>query len=364
VGVRQIDPHDEDAFDAWYAVMEAVDNELWPGKPGWQRSERLVMALDGDGPEEHRCLSAFLDTDTDTDPDPGPDTDPDTDTGPDTDDPPVVGIADLTMYRRENSHLAELSVAVLGGARRQGVGTALVAEAARLARQAGRRELGGMDEVPVRPGYESASAAFAGRLGFAPAQHMVKRELRVPLSPDHMLALTLDPRSSPPGYSLITFADRWPDAFIEDRCEFGRRMSTDAPLGDQERDEEVWDEARVRHIEVSLAAQNRAKITTAAVHDATRRLVAFTEIAVPLGAPESSWQHDTLVIREHRGHSLGFATKATNLAAVMAAYPAIRRISTWNAAENTYMIAVNDAMGFEVVAHSTFWTKELGATSS
>ena len=93
-------------------------------------------------------------------------------------------------------------------------------------------------------------------------------------------------------------------------------MSTDAPLGDQERDEEVWDEARVRHMEAAFAAQNRAKVITAAVHDATGPSWPFTEIAVPLGAPESSWQHDTLVIREHRGHGLGFAMKVANLVAV------------------------------------------------
>jgi RimJ/RimL family protein N-acetyltransferase len=214
----------------------------------------------------------------------------------------------------------------------------------------------------VRAGYEPASGAFAEQLGFTAAQHMVKRQLRVPLPPARTFALALDPRSNPPGYSFITFADRWPDAFIADRCELGRRMSTDAPLGDQQREEEVWDEARVRQIEASFAAQNRAKVTTAALHDGTGTLVAFTEIAVPLGAPESSWQHDTLVIREHRGHGLGFATKVANLAAVTASFPGIRTISTWNAAENEHMIAVNDALGFEVVAHSTYWTKALAAS--
>jgi GNAT superfamily N-acetyltransferase len=337
VRVVEIDPRDEVAFDRWFAVLHATDNELWPGRPGWQRAERLAMALDENGPEEHRCLVAG------------------------NEDGLVVGIGDLTMYRRENGHLAELSVAVLPEARRQGVGTAIVGEAERLALEAARRELGGADEAPVRAGYENASEPFAERLGFNAAQHMVRRQLRVPLTPERTFELSLDPRSSPPGYSLITFTDRWPDAFIEDRCEFGRRMSTDVPLGEQHRDEEVWDEARVRQIEAAFTAQNRAKVTTAALHDASGRLVAFSEIAVPLGAPESSWQHDTLVIREHRGHGLGFATKVANLAAATAGFPGIRTISTWNAAENEHMIAVNDAIGFEVVAHSTFWTKSLVA---
>jgi GNAT superfamily N-acetyltransferase len=331
VRVEQIDPLDEAAFDAWFAVMAATNNEMWPDKPGWQRPERRAMALDQDGPEEHRCLSAYADEGH------------------------VVGIGDLTMYRRENGHLAELGVAVLAVARRRGVGSAIVAEAERISSLAGRRELGGMDEVPVRAGYEDAAAPFARGLGFVPAQHMVRRELRLPLDPALSRSLT----DGPLGYSLLTFVDRWPDAYIADRCELGRRMSTDVPLGDQERDEEVWDEARIRHMEASFVAQDRAKVTTAARHDASGRLVAFTEIAIPLGAPESSWQHDTLVMREHRGHGLGYAMKLANTAAVMAAYPAVRTISTWNAAENHHMIAVNRAIGFQVVAHSTFWLKKL-----
>lgn len=171
--VKEIDPHDELAFDAWFAVMQATDDERWPDRPGWQRPERRAMALDEDGPEEHRCLSAYAD------------------------DGEVVGIGDLTMYRQENSHLAELSVAVLAAARRRGVGSAVVAEAERLSRQAGRRDLGGMDEVPARAGYENAAGDFAPRLGFAPAQHMVRRELAVPLDPVRLGALLHDPKIEP-----------------------------------------------------------------------------------------------------------------------------------------------------------------------
>jgi GNAT superfamily N-acetyltransferase len=335
VYVVEIDPRDPQAFDAWFAVMHVTDQERWPDGPGWQHAERLAMALDEGGPEEHRCLSAVAA------------------------DGRIVGIADLTMYRRENCDVADLGVAVRSEARRHGVGSALVLAAEGVARRAGRRELRGMDEVPTRPGYHDAGADFAKRLGFAPIQHMVRRALRVPLSEDRSGALAADPRAHPPGYSLLTFSDPWPAAFIEDRCELGRRMSTDAPMGEQDRDEEVWDEARVRQIEASFMAQNRAKVTTAAHHDASGRLVAFTEIAIPLGAPESSWQHDTLVMREHRGRGLGFATKVANLAAVMEAHPAVRTINTWNAAENEHMIAVNEVMGFEIVANSTTWLKKV-----
>ena len=84
---------------------------------------------------------------------------------------------------------------------------------------------------------------------------------------------------------LVGFTDRWPDAFIADRCELGRRMSTDVPLGEQVLDEEVWDEARVRQIEATLAAQDRAKLSVAARHEASGHLVAYSELAVPRVPP-------------------------------------------------------------------------------
>jgi GNAT superfamily N-acetyltransferase len=336
VEVQAVDAADPAAFDEWFAVLHATDLELYPDGPGWQRAERLAMALDRDGPEQHRCLVARAS--------PGG---------------AVVGVADVETSRRENHHVARLEVRVLPAHRRQGVGTTLVDAATRLARREGRTELAGTDQTPVRAGYVDAAGPFARRLGFRPVQHMVRRGLRLPLEPEHARVLRADPRASPPGYSLLTFFDRWPDEHLEDRCELGRRMSTDAPMGEQELDEEVWDAARVRALEAGLAAQQRGKVTTAARHDECGRLVAFSEVVVPLGAPESAWQHDTLVLREHRGHGLGFATKLANLWAVQERHPAVRTVSTWNAAENRHMIAVNEAIGFEVVARAVTWSRQL-----
>lgn len=339
LAVTTIDPTDTAAFDQWFAVLAVTDQERWPGQPGWQHAERLVKALDLHGPQENRCLVARRRGD-----------------GND-----VVGIASLILFRRENRALAQVEVRVLPQHRRQGVGTAIVEAAAHAAHSAGRAALSARDEVPVRDDFVDAAGPFARRLGFEPVQHDVRRRLDLPLDPTRADALHTDPRSTPAGYSMLTFADRWPDEYIEDRCLLGNRMSTDVPMGEQQLEEEEWDEERVRALEAMLAAQNRAKVTTAARHDATGRLVAFTEVAIPLGAPESSWQHDTLVLREHRGHGLGFAVKVANLWAVTERHPAVRAINTWNAADNEHMIAVNDAMGFEVVAHSTVWRKNMDA---
>ena len=336
VAVTTIDPTDGTAFDEWFTVLRAIDEERWPDGPGWQREERLAKALDRDGPRDSRCLVARRRGE-------------------------VIGIASMILFRRENRDLAQLEVRVLPEHRRQGVGTAIAGAAANVARQSGRTVLAGEDEVWERPGFVDTGGPFARRLGFTPVQRMVRRRLDLPLGAAQAATLRADPHARPVGYSLLTFADRWPDAYVDDRCILGHRMSTDVPMGEQELEPEAWDEERVRALEAFLAAQNRAKVTTAARHDATGRLVAFTELVVPLGAPESSWQHDTLVLREHRGHGLGFAVKVANLWAVTERHPAVRTINTWNAADNEHMIAVNDAMGFEVVAHSTFWRKDLTA---
>jgi GNAT superfamily N-acetyltransferase len=335
--VAVVDPHDASAFDEWFAVWHTTDMERWPGGPGWQYAERLAMALDEDGPDEDRPLLARQ-------------------AGV------VVGVANLKMFRRENHHLARLEVRVLRLHRRRGIGTALVEAAERIAAATGRSELAGMDETPVRAGYVDAAGTFARHLGFTVAQRMVRRRIDLPLDDEHAAALKSNPKAMPAGYSLLTFADRWPDEYLSDRCELGRRMSTDVPAGEQEYDEEVWDVERVRALEASLADQNRAKVTTAARHDDSGRLIGFTEVAIPLGAPESAWQHDTLVMREHRGHGLGFALKVANLFAVAEAYPAVRMINTWNAEENAPMIAVNDEMGFRVVAHSAYWHRPIDPT--
>jgi GNAT superfamily N-acetyltransferase len=336
VAVSRVDPNDPLAFDEWFSVWHTTDMEQWTGGSGWQREERLAMALDTDGPEEHRLLIARRGE-------------------------TVVGNADFSLFRRENLQRACLEVRVLREHRRQGVGTALVEEAARQARAAGRVELAGMDETPVREHFVDSTAPFARHLGFTVGQRMVRRRLALPLPPADAESLCRNPKATPSGYALLSFWDRWPDEDLEDRCEFGRRMSTDVPTGELPLDEEEWDEARVRALEASLAAQNRAKVVTAARSLASGRLVAFTEIAVPLGARASVWQHDTLVLREHRGHGLGFAVKVANLWALQERYPEHRVVNTWNDEENAHMIAVNDQIGFHVVSHSAYWYKRLTA---
>jgi GNAT superfamily N-acetyltransferase len=57
----------------------------------------------------------------------------------------------------------------------------------------------------------------------------------------------------------------------------------------------------------------------------------------------------TTILRGHRGHRLGLAVKAANLAALQADHPERLWVSTQNAETNAPMVAINERMGFRAV---------------
>jgi RimJ/RimL family protein N-acetyltransferase len=83
--------------------------------------------------------------------------------------------------------------------------------------------------------------------------------------------------------------------------------------------------------------------------DGSGRTVAFTGLAVPEAPRDLVEQGGTLVLRGHRGHRLGLAVKAANLAAVQGEHPERTRVNTQNAEVNAPMVAINEKMGFRPV---------------
>jgi GNAT superfamily N-acetyltransferase len=333
VPVHLIDSHDEDAFSAWYEVLRVTDRERWPDHPGWDRRTVKAMADQRHGATDFLCLAATDGTGA------------------------TVGIAMLQVPTRENLHQVAMDVRVLPEHRRRGVATALVEETERWAAVAGRDVLHAEVELPVRPTAVDTSTPFARRLGFEAVMPAHTRQLLLPADPERLRELYQLVAQAAVGYRTFVFPAPWPEAYVEDCCQLQRRMSTDAPSGDAQHQEEIWDAARVKESDELTRAQGLTRLIAVAEHLASGRLVAFSEIAVPEAHPDEGWQWATLVMREHRGHRLGLAVKLANLAQLVATYPSARRIVTGNAQENAPMIAVNEMMGFEVVATETLWRK-------
>ncbi|MGY1679191.1 GNAT family N-acetyltransferase [Geodermatophilus sp. SYSU D01176] len=268
------------------------------------------------------------------------------------DDGTVVGALRLLLPVRDNVAVAHVGLAVHPDHRRRGIGSALLDEGVRLAAAAGRSALIGEVDEP-RP--DTAGRAFALRHGWSGDLLETRRDLLLPVDDARLATLEARAGAAGAGYEVLTWRDRTPDALLDDRALLGRRMSTDAPSGDVPVEEEHWDAARVREDEAATAARGRTVLTGAAVRDG--RLVAFTELHVPLEQPERAHQGATLVLREHRGHRLGARIKVAVLREVAATLPAVRRISTYNSDANRPMVAVNEALGFRRAGGLSTWSR-------
>jgi GNAT superfamily N-acetyltransferase len=225
----------------------------------------------------------------------------------------------------------------------------------------GRTVLNAIVDVPVAVAGHHPSTPFAQRVGFEATLPGNSRYLVVPLAGEKVTELRRVVATAPgaDAYRTWTFVAPWPPQYVDDQCELSRRMSTDEPAGDDERQEEVWDAGRIAEDDDLLRARGVWKLAAVAEHVASGRLVAFSELLLAPDAPAEAWQMATLVHPDHRGHRLGLAVKLANIEALATAAPFVRRIVTGNARTNAPMIAVNDLMGFEVAGSGYFWQKRL-----
>jgi GNAT superfamily N-acetyltransferase len=295
----------------------------------------------------------------------------------------VLGSLSIHLPKEHNTHLVEAFVNVRASVRGSGVGTALAARAEAIAREAGRRlivswsdhaaeppEPTGPDDTPVlHPSTGSgripddAASRFARRLGYALEQ--AERHSVLDLPVDEALLAALEERAvaaAGPDYRVVTWTDAAPERWVDAYGILFTRMSTDAPLGGLEIEEDVWDAARVRDFEATHAEAGHRLLVAAAQHVPSGTLAAFTVLVVRPGAagdPDAVFQDSTLALKEHRGHRLGMLVKAANVRAVQATFPRAERIHTWNAEENQHMLAINVAMGFRPAGISSAWQKHL-----
>ncbi|MGY1781689.1 GNAT family N-acetyltransferase [Geodermatophilus sp. SYSU D01036] len=325
---------DDARFAAWCAVWAAAQRADRPGEAPRPASDHVALARRLTTPGgamrgTHRAAVA---------------------------DGAVVGALRLLLPVRDNTSVAHVDVAVHPAARRRGVGTALLAEGTRLAAAAGRSSL--VAEVD-EPGPGTAGRAFAQAHGWSCGLQETRRDLLLPVDEDRLAALEAGAAAASADYEVRTWRDRTPDELLEDRALLGRRMSTDAPSGDVPVGEEEWDAARVREQETVLLDRGRTVLSAGALRHG--RLVAFTDLHVPLAQPERAHQGGTLVLREHRGHRLGARIKVAVLRELAATLPQVRRISTYNSDTNRPMVAVNEALGFRPAGGLSTWSTRLPA---
>ena len=248
----------------------------------------------------------------------------------------------LELPDKENLDQARLNLIVHPAERWQGLGLALLRQAAASAAAHGRFVLNGAARNA------SPGEAFARSVGAEPGLVEVQRVLDLgKLEKGKLARLRRLAEQAAAAYALVSWAGPVPDEFIEQAAVVYNAIN-DAPR-DAEIAPEEWDAQRVREGINDLRPRfGMHNYTVAARHDGTGELAALTEMAVDPADPGWGHQLFTVVTRKHRGHRLGLKTKIAMLQLLATSEPQLERISTWNAQVNEHMIAVNEAIGYTV----------------
>jgi GNAT superfamily N-acetyltransferase len=321
VRIRRIDINDAADFEAWSAVYDACQRHDMPQGPWWQRRQLRVLFESSSSYD----VALFL-ADVDGRP---------------------VGIASAQLPLKDNTTLSEIDVRVLPDERRRGIGTALFAEAEKFGVENGRSQV--LSEVTGSTGMESPPGrAFAGQHGLTLRITEVMRVQRAPFQLGRLGEFERAALPEADGYRLVSWRSPTPDEYLAEYARLAGRMSTDAPLGDLDYEPEAWDPDRVRDTEARRKRMGRQVWCTVAVApDGT--LAGMTEIAASADLADDdgdAFQNDTIVDPAHRGHRLGLLLKVANLRLLLADRPQATAIWTWNAEENSFMIAVNEKLGY------------------
>jgi RimJ/RimL family protein N-acetyltransferase len=255
----------------------------------------------------------------------------------------VVAYYRLDLPDLENKDRASAGPVVHPAVRRRGIGRALVRHAAARAADNGRSI---MDGVVLE---DSAGDAFAGRIGATLTLEEVRRiqDLRA-IQPGRIAEIRETAARAAAGYSLVTWTGPVPDRYCGQVAAVYNAFA-DAPHGEGV-EPEVWDADRIRErTDRTLRAGHYRGYTVAVLHEASGDMAAITQIVIDPEHPEWAYQQLTAVTRPHRGHRLGLLVKTAMLEWLAEAEPGVQRISTSNATANEHMIAVNEALGYEVL---------------
>jgi len=259
----------------------------------------------------------------------------------------AVGVLEVYLPERDNRHLAMLDVTVHPAVRRQGLGRDLLEVGLDQARAASRGTVWveGFDTAPAR--------GFAARHDLQPAITEVnRRQVLHDIDLDDVSSIVADAAEHATDYDLLRVTGPVP-ADLMDQMVVLVAAINDAPMDDLEFEDEVFSPERLRAFDAAQEAKGGRLYRVLARHRATGVLAGHTIVAVDSEHPWHAGQLDTSVLAGHRGHRLGLLLKGTMVQWLAEAEPQLLEVDTWNAASNAHMIAVNERLGYQVVATAT-----------
>ncbi|MGU3410230.1 N-acetyltransferase family protein [Microbacterium sp. M1A1_1b] len=270
-----------------------------------------------------------------------------------------------------------VSIGVDPDHRRRGVGTLLADHLEGIARAEGRtqwktyavsRQVGpasgsGFVQAPTGFGAvpaDEAGVCFLTGRGWHFGQVNRISRLALPADPTQIGRIRAEASAAAGAqYRVHTWTGATPARWEADIAVLETRMSTDAPQGGMDEPEDVWTVERLREREAQQLTAPRTMLTIAVEDVESTTLAGFSQLAVPHDDTQPVFQWDTLVLREHRGHRLGWLLKVVGIETVERDHPGHPSIVTFNAEENRPMLDVNEAVGFVGVGSEGVWERRV-----
>lgn len=254
---------------------------------------------------------------------------------------PVTGVAELWPQPHE-PRVGFLRLFVAPRARRNGIGSALLAQVMRDASRAALDRIQGT-VLAGSPGEPFARTCRGLRVVLRLQRQDQRLDEEAVLRRCRELAVCPDP-----GYRLVHWRGPAPEPLA---ASFGRVMGhvLDAPGAALQMTPREWDAVAVRAWEVGMTAGGEQLMVCAAVHLVSGEAVAATVATVPAGGGPLADQHDTAVLPEHRRRGLARWIKPEQTIRLHKSFPGVRTVAVTVNQQNLPMLAVNRAVGYRAV---------------
>jgi GNAT superfamily N-acetyltransferase len=249
----------------------------------------------------------------------------------------------VDLPTRDNLHLVWAQIFIHPDHRRRGHGSVLMNEALRITREAGRNTIwvgAGEDDQGAR--------CFMEKFGFRYASHDARRrQVLADVDDTEVRRLLASAEAAAADYYLQRLRPPTSDELLSELVEVTAAIN-DAPMGDLTYEDEKFDLQRVQDLETALLGRGECGYRVIARHRETGEVGGHTMVITHPLRPDVGMQADTAVARQHRGHRLGLLLKIDMMRWLAEVEPQLKVIETWNNADNTFMINVNEALGYRM----------------
>jgi GNAT superfamily N-acetyltransferase len=320
VSIRLLDPHDDADMDGFQEVYAAAELAEDPDAALYSREDGIAILGADDGGRRASGFGAFADG-------------------------RMVGELMTSMPLADNLDTADVWIWVAPSHQRRGIGTVLAEHAHELVAAAGRHVC--QSQGRIGADRDNGNARFARRLGYTLANTEIERRLPLPADLERLDELGAAAAPYHRDYEIRISVGPVPDDLAESYIALKNLLAVEAPSGELEVEAGQETVAELAAQERQLVASGRTRVGAYAVAP-SGEVVGFSVAATSNDSHRHVDQWGTLVHPAHRGHRLGMAVKCAGLRALSENFAHKHFIETTNAETNTYMVAINAALGFQV----------------